>query len=568
MKTKTILKTLALAMMMPAMLLTTACSSSDDDSIINDETPAKKGYTIPVTINVTRQDDDATTRATYNGTSNKLEFSTGDKLFVSGLGTVPGTIAGTLTWQEGTTFKGTITTQYEYSGTADELFSGIISAQLLPAGYADYRFLTYTENNGYDATTTEDFTKAIVTSTTEKTAKALAVEQFSNEYSQSYSNGNGFALSPRNAILNFSITGLAPSTNVEVVLTVPGTIFGGSYIITKQVTSDASGNATFAVGVALYPKPKNLKDFTLTVGGKAITLTSSSKTLEAGHIYNITRTPGLLIGKFTINSSGKQVRFSQGNLQATTTDKGTNWTWGFATNQWDYIGRAAANTKINGNGTVSDNGTVDLFGWVGASNTTWTNAAKYGISNSQTLNSASTYGNVADEALKSDWGNTIGSGWRTLTTAEWKYLFNTRSGATVNGTSNARYARATINTDVKIVEGVILFPDGVTFVDSEAAWGTINGLGTRCTSAQWTALEAKGCVFLPAAGYRWGNEVYCAEGLGSYGNGFFYWSSSPYTSDVNYAQAVYFFNNNGALQMYYDNRSYGGSVRLVRDVVE
>ena len=35
MKTKTIFKTLALAMMMPAMLLTTACSS-DDDSIIND----------------------------------------------------------------------------------------------------------------------------------------------------------------------------------------------------------------------------------------------------------------------------------------------------------------------------------------------------------------------------------------------------------------------------------------------------------------------------------------------------------------------------------------------------
>lgn len=90
---------------------------------------------------------------------------------------------------------------------------------------------------------------------------------------------------------------------------------------------------------------------------------------------------GTINGKFTINASGNQVYFSQDNLQATTTDLGVNWTWAFATNQWDYIGYATANNSINGDGTVSTNGTVDLFGWVGASST-WTGAAQYGISNS------------------------------------------------------------------------------------------------------------------------------------------------------------------------------------------
>ena len=52
--------------------------------------------------------------------------------------------------------------------------------------------------------------------------------------------------------------------------------------------------------------------------------------------------------------------------------------------------------------------------------------------------------------MKSDWGNTIGSGWRTLTSAEWTYLFDSRTT-----TSGVRYAKATVNG----VSGVILLPD-------------------------------------------------------------------------------------------------------------
>ena len=241
---------------------------------------------------------------------------------------------------------------------------------------------------------------------------------------------------------------------------------------------------------------------------------------------------GVINGKFTINASGDQVYFSQGNLQATTSDLGENWTWSLATNQWDYIGNAASNTSINGNGTVSVNGTVDLFGWVGASST-WEGAAKYGISNSTTSNSASTYGNNESENLKSDWGNTIGTGWRTLTSDEWKYLFDnhTKGWSTVNG-----------------VNGYVIRPDGVS-----------TAIAASYTASDWDAEEAAGAVFLPATGYR---ENATVNNVGSHGN---YWSSSPNTSDVKFAYRLYFSDSNLDSQSSY-YRFFGYPVRLVKDV--
>lgn len=269
-------------------------------------------------------------------------------------------------------------------------------------------------------------------------------------------------------------------------------------------------------------------------------------------------------GKFTINADGDQVNFAPGNLQATTTDKGANWTWAFAEHQWDFIGNDVANTKINGNGTVSENGTVDLFGWVGASST-WTGAAQYGISNSDATENTDGYGNVAPESLKSDWGNTMGTGWRTLARIEWGYVFDTRTtGGTVGETAQARYAKATINTDVNDgVNGIILFPDGVDIANTTDYFTTLGNInntsdwGTKCTSAQWTALAAKGCVFLPAAGYRVGDSVNKAGTLGSY------WSSSPRTANVEKTH-ILAFNSSGLNAQTSAERNYGRSVRLVK----
>lgn len=270
----------------------------------------------------------------------------------------------------------------------------------------------------------------------------------------------------------------------------------------------------------------------------------------------------VISGLFQINDGGTKVCFAPGNLQATY--NGSTWNWAFAANQWDYIGYGGANTYIDGDGKVSINGTVDLFGWVGESSI-WTGAAQYGISKANAVNSRYTYGNIASETLKSDWGNTISDGykWRTLSYSEWLYVFNTRtSGSIVNNTTNARYTFATINTDARAVDGIILFPDGITLVDSDASsWGKINDTSqtTKCTSAQWVSFAAKGCVFLPAAGYRDVNSLRDVD------NGCYYWSSSSHTTDVYYAFAVCSdsYSLNPARKY---TRPCGLSVRLVREI--
>ena len=271
--------------------------------------------------------------------------------------------------------------------------------------------------------------------------------------------------------------------------------------------------------------------------------------------------PGLLAGDFSISST-KKVRFSQGNLQATY--NGTTWIWAFAEHQWDYIGNGGDATVGNEMVTnaapyISGSGTVDLFGWSTAS-------TAFGINNS---GDNSTYSG----AFK-DWGtlaitnggNTANFGWYTLSDAEWTYLCNTRSGGNVNNFANARYTLATINTDGTPVKGLILFPDGVTIASTEAtSWGKINDKtdgnnwanSTHCNTTEWTALAAKGCVFLPAVGSRIGTTVSFPGIRG------FYWSSVT----VNAANAQHLAFNEGLLATQNDaNRELGFSVRLVYDV--
>lgn len=281
MQKKNIFKTLALAMLMPTMLLTTACSSEDDvvnSNIANLETVANKGYALPVTVNVTREGDKGSNRAAYtdNGDgTGSLGFSAGDKLFVKGHASgTAGFFAGTLTMVSAGTFSGTIYTENLYDGDADALLAeaGMVRATLLPDGYETPGFLSIS-GSGATASISSDASKAFATS------KAAAVEQFSYEMSTTYS--SGFALSPANVILNFTITGLTASTEVTASFTDEY-----SKVISGNVTTDGSGNATFAIGVA---GNTNLKYCSLTVGGNAITLTSSDKYLTEGKIYNITR---------------------------------------------------------------------------------------------------------------------------------------------------------------------------------------------------------------------------------------------------------------------------------------
>jgi len=263
---------------------------------------------------------------------------------------------------------------------------------------------------------------------------------------------------------------------------------------------------------------------------------------------------------------GRAVQFSPGNLQAhisagpTDTYNYTASEWKFAATPWEYLFNPLDADA------VTNKEWVDHFGWVG----TTANWDTYGLCTSVAMGNSTYYGTDGDgDALKTDWGSipgviaACGPGWRTLTNDEWGYVFDTReTGTVVDATTHARYTLATIRTDVSGgVNGIILFPDGVTFAASEfATLGTLNAGSawtTKCTAAQWAALNAKGCVFLPAAGYRYGAGL---DVGGSYG---YYWSASP--GGAGYARLVFFYS--GVVNPHYnDVRRNGFAVRLVRDV--
>lgn len=287
-----------------------------------------------------------------------------------------------------------------------------------------------------------------------------------------------------------------------------------------------------------YKIGNNSDPSVLAAPGYAVTRSATTDNQDGTYTWTYTVAP-VINGKFSVSDT-KQVYFSKGNLQATTTDFGANWTWAFAAHQWDYVGNDAANTsmKTDGTGTVTANGTVDLFGWVGASSS-WTSAAQWGISASIT---SADYGTVDDEALKSDWGNVpgIGTGWRTLTKAEWEYLFNERSvkGGTGNGHSY------TLGKTVNSTNGVVIYPDNYT--------------GAAYAGSDWNNFEAAGCVFLPAGGNRNGTLITSVD-LGGY-----YWTSTS-SEDEDDDYMVSYTMSTVKTSTSKDYRYKGQSVRLVRD---
>ncbi len=300
-----------------------------------------------------------------------------------------------------------------------------------------------------------------------------------------------------------------------------------------------------------------------TYGGLSLAITTTTNTNDTWTLtpYVAPAVPtGAIDGLFTVSNDGglttKQVYFSQGNLQAigtTSSSPSSGWTWQFAEHQWDYIGGLSSssgseaqtgNNYISDNGTVSSNGTVDLFCWS-------TNATYYGIHNS--------YDNNDYSGDFRDWGNTMSGNWRTLTYAEWGYLFNTRTT-----TSGVRYAKAKVNN----VNGVILLPDdwstsyhALSSTDTGNAAFTANEID----ASTWaSSLEAHGAVFLPAAGCRYidgeNNNYATATELAG-----FYWSSVRYDDGYYNDKAYNFFFNPELVEASYSTKNGGCSVRLVKD---
>lgn len=332
-----------------------------------------------------------------------------------------------------------------------------------------------------------------------------------------------------------SVTRFTVKHGTDIYTVIPSSL-DEIWVALKPVTS---GDITFysAQGKDLYKK------------------TVSGKTLAAGNIYpiilNTYRVEGAVSGLFSIDESGDLYYFSKGNLQATY--GGGSWSWGFATNQYDYIGNNSGNTSVaNTSPYIENNGTVDLFGWS-------TSSTYFGIHYSS---SEGTY--VGDFV---DWGTNVGTAnqWHTMTggeggydNSEWEYLLKIRSASTVGGTADARYAKVKVNG----ICGVMLFPDNYTHPDGIAVPTGINDPqssnwgGCNYTIAEWGQIEAAGAVFLPAAGLRIGQTV-VVEGDGRYDGR--YWSS---TSFGEYTADCLLFWTDG-LKHEGPQRYFGHSVRLV-----
>ncbi len=284
MKANRIFKTLALPMA-AAMMLLSATSCSSDENMSEEPTNKvvpTKGYAIPVTVKVNRQGDSAngTTRATYDSESKTLSFSAGDQLFIKGTHEAAGAFAGTLTYSSTTkdvsTFEGTIYAEHSYTGTADDLLKAATTktATLLPNGYSTYGYLSVSDAGTYSATLSTTATKAIVAGD-----KALGVEQLSLEQATTYS--SGFSLTPQNAILKCTISGLTASKAYTFTAT------DETNSPAAAVTADASGVATFVVA---FTPGATSKTYAISTGDdtyKAISL--GEKTLTAGYIYNVNK---------------------------------------------------------------------------------------------------------------------------------------------------------------------------------------------------------------------------------------------------------------------------------------
>lgn len=247
---------------------------------------------------------------------------------------------------------------------------------------------------------------------------------------------------------------------------------------------------------------------------------------KAAEIKAPTAPDGALPGLFSVSDSGTpgdasddvKVYFSKGNL----TYNVSTTAWAFYEHQYDCASAYDANL-------------ISLFNW-------GYNAEKSIIPDG---NNRDNVGRNSGELTQTeDWGCTIGDGktWRTLTIAEWQYLFNTRTMA--NG--GARFENLTssgITVEGVTFKGVVLFPDD--FTDQED-WKT------KYTT--WKALNDARLVFLPAAGYRNASSVF--TGI------VYYWSSSAYNMTTAYNLD---FSSSNVNLVYNKLRKFGLSVRLITE---
>lgn len=476
-----------------------ACSNDSNEADLQPVSPvASQVY--KMTIEATKGSDNATTRALSDPGDGTLTatWATNEKVYVK---------KGT-EWVEGCL-------QPETAGATAEL-SGEFTGTTFTAGdqialqFPKSGDISYDDQKGTLADIAANFDYATATAT-------IATVDQDNRISVS----DHVSFVSQQAIVKFSLKkGADPITANSLVVTVGS----NSYNVTPE-------SATSELYVALpgfSSQSISLKAF--GSDDKIYEYSKSGVTFENGTYYTVSvkmtqSTEDLaLSGTFSIGTGN--VKFSKGNLRATL-NNGTVTSWSFAPSQDAYVGKTEANNL------QSTTGTIDLFGWSTDYGYQW------GIG-PWTTDYSNFAGHFKDWGENPDLISDLGSGWFTMTQNEWKYLFQSRPGATVGTTTGVRHHSAYINTDNGTggVFGILLLPDGATFTNDEATWGTANREGsgsagqysdahyTKCTAEQWNNLEAKGAVFLPAAGYKY-------DEANLWPNNAYYWSATEYSGGSN-----------------------------------
>ena len=123
-------------------------------------------------------------------------------------------------------------------------------------------------------------------------------------------------------------------------------------------------------------------------------------------------------------------------------------------------------------------------------------------------------------------------GWRVPTNAEWaSILGTTRSGSTVNGSSNQHYAMIQLegvaHANTNTPSGLLIFPDGETITGVALSNMDNTTPNTGITASQLNDYLSQGCVFLPGSGCYDGN-------LQTWNNEHHYWSSTENDSSTGY----------------------------------
>ena len=538
---KTMKKYLSMAALALVGAIMTGCSSSDDDSIIdNPQQPVNTSKTVTLTTTVSMEGG-ATTRAlTPDG---KKTFAAGEKIaviYTTNGGATAKAVSEALQNNGDITDDGKSAT---FTVTLNDPNKSANVTYIYPAAMANSDgSINYAALNSQDGTlATLSSNLDLATYTGAWDAGALPTGTLTNPL----------------AILAMTLKNDAGGSNITSSIT-GMTIKEGSNTYAISGISSAS-----TIYVAINPTSSANLEITATGGTKTYAKALSGKTYAANHGYNVTwRMAEVISGKFSVSST-KQVYFSKSNLNAKTNDNGATWNWHFVDTQYARVGGSpdgkgtlTGNNYINGNRSVTDDGNdknIDLFGWSTAN-------TYLGINNST---DNSTYsGDFVDWGSHADVIAGIGTGWRTLTCYEWRYLTSTRTTP-----SGKRFVMAQKGTR----GGMILLPD-----DWNTSYYSLNDYNDASVAfsanslndSQWATLEAHGAVFLPVTGQR--NSGTTVNGADAQ---LHYWSATLTSGTTTSANHLRWMPNNtttvanrGLAPDTGAGRCNGFSVRLVRDV--